>query len=54
MNTQTKRGLKKQKKSNQMKRVIEYQQKKVCNTRTSQEVTDPINTLAQARLISEF
>ena len=48
---QTKRGLEK---SNKMKRVIENQQKEGCNTKTSQEVTHPSTTLAQARLTSEF
>src|SRR6185436_10722792 len=32
----------------------EIEKKKECNTRTSQEVTHPSTTLAQARLTSEF
>ena len=34
--------------------ISENRRKKGCNTRTSQEVTHPSTTLAQARLTSEF
>ena len=34
--------------------VLKFDAKKGCNTRTSQEVTHPSTTLAQARLTSEF
>ena len=45
---------KEQKKIKSNEGVIENQQKEGCNTRTSQEVTHPSTTLAQARLTSEF
>ena len=34
--------------------VVAWRKKEGCNTRTSQEVTHPSTTLAQARLTSEF
>ena len=39
---------------NEIKKNSNGRRKKECNTRTSQEVTHPSTTLAQARLTSEF
>ena len=44
----------KNKRNKKIEVIKEKIEKKRCNTRTSQEVTHPSTTLAQARLTAEF